>query len=102
MAQLLFLGFQVAQSALVGLDLDRYTLHHLQPRFLQSCQLGRIVGKKADLSNTHPLDYFSAGPVLAQIRIKAQREVGLDRILPLVLKSIGADFIDEADSSSFL
>ena len=83
-------------------DLDRHPLHHLQPIALHPDDLSRVVGNQTDLVQSQRDQDLRADTVVAEIRLKAQRQIRFYRILTLVLKLVGAKLIEQSDTAPFL
>src|SRR4030095_8349129 len=97
--QLLLLGPEVAPARLRGRDLDRETLHDLEPVALEAHELARVVREEP-----HPLhpalhEYLRADAVVALVRLEAEGLVRLHGVAALVLELVGHDLVHEPDAA---
>src|SRR2546430_13014990 len=100
MAEFGFLGLKVTNVTGLRRDLDRHPLHHLQPITLHPNDLSRVVGDQTDLVQSQRDQDLRSDAIIAEIRLKAQRQIRFYGILTLILELVGAKLIEQADSPS--
>ena len=84
------------------MDLERHAARDLEAVALEAGALGRVVGHQADAREAEVREDLRADAVVAQVRCKAELDIGLDRVAPLVLQRVGAHLVGEADAAAFL
>ena len=102
MRHALLLGRQVALVVGRGLHDQRQLLDHLDALLAQGFHLGRIVGQQLDLGIAEIEQDVRGQIVVARLDRGADGDVGVDRVVALVLQGIGADLVDEADAAALL
>src|SRR5437899_1409680 len=102
MPELVALRAQVLPVGVVGRDLDRHALGDVQAVALQPDDLLRVVGEQPEVLHAQIHEDLGADPVVAQIGLEAERCIGLDRVLPLVLELVGAHLVEKPDATPFL
>ncbi len=68
----------------------------------QLLSLVRVVGCQLDVRNAHGVQHFGGEVVPASISREAEGEVGIQRVVPLVLEGIGLHLGVQTDASAFL
>src|SRR5262245_57276182 len=79
-AELLLLRAQVGDVAAPCRHFEREPLDDLDPVVLQPDHLARIVGQEAHLAHAEIAQDLRADPVVPQVGLEAELEVGLDRV----------------------
>src|SRR5437867_3388929 len=102
MPELVALRAQVLPVGFVGRDLDRHALGDVQAVALQPDDVLRVVGEQPEVLHAQIHEDLGADPVVAQIGLEAERCIGLDRVLPLVLELVGAHLVEQPDALPFL
>src|SRR5213594_4441810 len=102
MPELVALRAQVLPVGFVGRDLDRHALGDVQAVALQPDDLLRVVGEQPEVLHAQIHEDLGADPVVAQIGLEAERCIGLDRVLSLVLELVGAHLVEQPDAPPFL
>ena len=74
----------------------------LDSGFCEPIELGWIVGEQDDSRAVQGLQHQRSNAVVALIVFEAERRVGITRIEPAVLQSIGSHLIRKANTSAFL
>src|SRR5262245_24815919 len=86
MAELLLLRLQVPARGVGGRHLERHAVRDFQPVSLEAHELARVVREQQDPVQAQLVQDLGADPVVALVRLEAQRLVGLHRVLALVLE----------------
>src|SRR5690242_3053581 len=73
MAELVFLGFQVALVVRIGGDGDRNPLDHLEAEALEPVDLLRVVGEQSYLPDAEVVEDLAADAVVALVRRVTER-----------------------------
>src|SRR5688572_29785641 len=100
--ELVLLGLQVAPARVGGGHLERQASHDLEAVALQPDELPRVVRHEPDLVEPQLVEDLRADPVVALVGLEAQRLVGGDRVVTLVLELVGHDLVHEADAAALL
>src|SRR5262245_1785018 len=95
-AELFRLGPRGAPVQVVGRRLDGKPLHDGEAVALEAHELARVVGQEAHPAHAQLREDLRADPVFALVGLEAERLVGLDGVLALVLELVGHDLVDEA------
>lgn len=61
-----------------------------------------VVGEQSDFAEAEVLEDLQSDAVISHVGFEAESVIGFDSVHPLVLKSVGPDFLCEPDSSAFL
>src|SRR4029079_9285983 len=101
-SELIPLGGQIAPVLLVGSDLDRHLLDHLQPEAVDARELPRIVREDADRGQPEVGEDLVADAVLARILGQPELDVGLDGVHPLLLQLVRLELVEEPDAAALL
>src|SRR5271167_2405197 len=101
MAEFFFLGFQVSDISRVRRDFDRHA-RNVYSITAQTFYLVWIVGQQLHLADAEVAKYLRANPVVAQILVEAEMQVGFDGVHPVVLQRVGANLVAEADAAALL
>src|SRR5580658_3179560 len=101
MAEFFFLGFQVSDISRMRRDLDRHA-RNVYSITAQAFYLVWIVGQQLHLANAEIAQYLRADPVVAQVFVEAEMQVGFDGVHPVVLQRVSANLVAEADSATLL
>src|SRR2546426_2048676 len=83
-------------------DLDGYALGDVKTVSLETDDLLRIVGQELQVLDPEIHEDLGADAVVAQVGMEAQRRVGFDRVLALVLKLVGAHLVEKPDPAPLL
>jgi len=86
----------------VHCGLDRHAVDNAHAQSAQAIDLGRVVGHQAHRADAQILQDAGGGGVVALIRLMAEGQIGLDRIVPLVLQVVGAQLVEQADAAPLL
>ena len=91
-------------TPVVGIDwgLERNAGGDLDAGFCETVELGRVVGKQHDPRAVQGSQHLRRNSVVALVVLEAQRRVGVARIEPAVLQSIGSHLVRKADAAAFL
>src|SRR5215470_18987973 len=81
-------------------NLDRDALGDVQAVPLETDDLLRIVGQELQVLDPEVDQDLGADAVVSQVGMKPERDVGLDRVLALVLELVGAHLVQEPDPAS--
>src|SRR5208337_2502642 len=78
--------------------------HALYPEAVaaQALQLARIVGQQPHLADSQVAQDLRADPIVAQVLLEAQLEVGLDRVQSAILQRVGPDLVAQSDPAALL
>src|SRR5260221_3241627 len=101
-AELFLLRLQVPPVRIGGRDLDGQAAHDLEAVAFEADELPRVVGEQTDLLHPELDQDLRADAVVALVGLEAERLVGLDRVLALVLELIGHQLVDETDAAPLL
>src|SRR5260221_415899 len=101
-ARLFLLRLQVPPVRIGGRDLDGQAAHDLEAVAFEADELPRVVGEQTDLLHPELDQDLRADAVVALVGLEAERLVGLDRVLALVLELIGHQLVDETDAAPLL
>src|SRR5690606_25049187 len=77
--------------------LDDRDVFSLEPR-----DLFRVIRHQSDARNVEEFKHSRRDREIARLDGKAEAKIGIDRIMALVLESVGAQLVDETDSAPFL
>src|SRR5690606_35417698 len=104
MAELLLLRLEIAAVVHVRLGEDRHLIDDLEVVAVadERVELLGIVREEAHPPEAEILEDLNADAVIARIGSIAEREVRLDGVEPLVLKSVRFEFFEEPDPAPFL
>jgi hypothetical protein len=83
--ELVALRAEVLPVRLGRRNLDRDALGDVQPVPLEADDLLRVVGQELEVLDAEVDEDLRADPVVAQVGVEAERDVGLDRVLALIL-----------------
>src|SRR2546425_908741 len=83
-------------------DLDGYALGDVKTVSLETDDLLRIVGQELQVLDPEIHEDLGADAVVAKVSMEAQRRVGFDRVLALVLKLVGAHLVEKPDPAPLL
>src|SRR2546426_953207 len=100
--ELVTLRAEVLPVGLRRRDLDGYALGDVKTVSLEPDDLLRIVGQELQVLDPEVHENLSADAVVAKVGVEAQRGVGLDRVLALVLKLVGAHLVEQPDPAPLL
>ena len=91
-----FIGFSVQISFVFRIlaDMERNTFDNIDACIFQRLNFFRIVGQQLDSTDIQMVVDLLGKRKVACVNGQSEREVGFDRIHPLVLKLIGTDFVD--------
>src|SRR5436309_3031447 len=81
MPELVALRAQVLPVRIGRGNLDRHALGDVQAVALEPDDLLRVVGEEPEVLHPEVHENLGADPVITQVRLEAQRGVGLDRVL---------------------
>lgn len=98
----LHLGLEVAQVRGGDEHAGRHPLAH---GYAVSAELGRfvrVIRQQPDLRNAQRAQDLRGGGVVAAVRRKSQRLVGLKGVQPLILERVGVELVVEPDASALL
>ena len=98
----LFLRPEVVCEAVMRLDLKHHPFDGLHPRPLNRLNLRRVVRHHPHTAQAEIEEYLRALVVPAQVNLQTQSLVGLDGVGPLVLQSVCANLVDDADATPLL
>src|SRR2546427_11416489 len=93
---------QVANVRVLRRNLDRHALDNPEPVALHPDNLPRIVGDQPDLVQPQLHQDLRADPVVPQVRLEAERQVGLDGVLAFVLQLVRPQLVHQADAAPLL
>ena len=102
LSHLLFLGTEVALVVLIGRDLNRDVLHHLEAVALETDPLDGVIGHEAHLTDAELLEYLSTDTIVPLIGSMTEVDIGLDGVHPLLLELVGVDLVHEPDATALL
>ncbi|MFM2100373.1 MAG: hypothetical protein RLZZ366_1912, partial [Pseudomonadota bacterium] len=102
MSRAVSLGGEIVGVVGVSGQLVRDTFYDLNPRRSETRNLFRIVGEQLDAVLPQQMKHARGHPEIARVDRKAQPQIGIHRVKPLILQLVGAQFVDEADATPFL
>src|ERR1039457_1717748 len=102
MSELFPLGLQILEVCLCCCYLDGDPFYHIYAVAFQADQLFRVVGHETHAFDSQVDENLRTDTIVAHICLEAELQVGFDRVLSLVLKGIGLELVQEADTSPFL
>ena len=88
-----FLGPQVTDIRRLWRDLDGNALDHTKPVSLDPDYLSRVIGHQSDVSKSEINQDLSSDPIIPEVRLEPQSQVGLDGITTFILKLVGSDLV---------
>src|ERR1700756_5522571 len=97
-AELIFLGLQVALVVRIRRDGDWNPFDHLEAEALQTVDLLRVVGEQPYLPDAEVVEDLAADAVVALVGRVAERFVGLDSVHTFVLEVVGVQLVEKADA----
>jgi hypothetical protein len=91
-------------TPVVGIDrrLERNAGGDFDTRLNETVELGWIVGKQHDARTVQGSQHHRRSSIVALIVLETQHRVGVARIQPGVLQSIGPHLVRKADAAAFL
>jgi len=102
MAESIPLGDQIANVLLARTHDERHPFNDVEPESAQPDNLAGVVGQQSDARQPEIREYLRTDPVVTQVRLKPQRDIGLYRIEPPVLQGIRPQLVLDADTSPLL
>lgn len=102
MAKLAGLGGQVQLVVQVLAHLQRYPLGDPHTKALQGVDLARVIGHQANGADPQVVEHRLANRIVALIGGEPQALVGLDGIRAAILQLVGADLVQQTDTTAFL
>ena len=96
------LGREVFLVVRVVVDLQRHTGRYIDTHVAQRLDLARVVSHQLELADTQVIEHRQADGVVTLIRAKAQALIGFYGIRAAILQLIGADLVQQADTTAFL
>ena len=102
MSQLFFLGSQISFSRSYGFSDARHAFRYENARALDCLHFLGIIRKQAHGTNAEMPQNGARQIVTAQIGIESKLLIGFHRIRSAILQLIGAEFVQQADSTAFL
>src|SRR5947209_10032274 len=100
--ELVALGAEVLPVRLGRGNLDRDTLGDVQPVAFQADDLLGVVGQELQVLDPQVDQDLSPDAVIAEIGVESERDVGLDRVLALILQLVRAHLVEEPDPTPLL
>ena len=77
-------------------------LHHLEAVAFDAHDLLRVVGEDLEVLDAQVHQDLRADAVVTKVGAEAERVVGLDRVLALILELVGLELVEQADPAPFL
>jgi len=102
MAHFIPFSLQILHVADSGFDFNRNPLNDVDAVSLKADHLFRVVGYQADLFRTQKNENLGADPVIAQVVLETEFNVGFHGVLALVLKCVGAQLVGQTYAAAFL
>src|SRR4051794_348297 len=99
MAHPLSLRAQVALVVRIRDRLERHAFDDLEPEAFEAAALRRVVGHQAHRRDAEVDEDLRADAVLPAVGGQSELQVGVDGVVALVLQSIGADLVADADAA---
>ena len=95
-------GFEIKNVMFVGRQNMRQAFRDLHTVLFELGNLLRVVGHQAHGLDLQRMEHVRGDGVIAFIVAEAKRKIRLDRIQAFVLQTVGADFVGQTDTASFL
>jgi hypothetical protein len=86
----------------VGLGDDRLACVDVDAMLFQPFDLGRVVRHQSNGPDAQQFYHFSSDVVFSEVVVEAEVLVRLNCVQPLLLKSIGPNFVGQPNASTFL
>jgi hypothetical protein len=102
MAHFFPLGAQVFKVGTGCGHLDRHPFDDFEPVTFEPDDFFGVVGHQAELARPQFNEDLSADSIVPEIGFEAQSFVGLNGIVPGILKGIGLEFVNQPDATSLL
>src|SRR5437867_8168233 len=93
---------QVANVRVLRRNLDWHALDNPEPIPLHTDDLPGIVGDQPDLVQSQLHEDLRADPVVPQVRLEAEGQIGLDGVLAFVLQLVRPQLVHQADAAPLL
>src|SRR5712691_11993597 len=100
--ELLLLGLEILLGPMRRRDLERDALDDLEAEAFDGDIFRRIVRHQPYLADAEVAKNLGAGAVVADVGGEAELRIGLDRVIALLLKLIGFQFVEQSDSPPLL
>src|SRR5437016_4393102 len=100
--ELVALGAEVLPVRLGRGNFDRDTLGDVQPVAFEADDLLGVVGQELQVLDPQVDQDLSSDAVITQIGVESGRDVGLDRVLALILELVRAHLVEEPDPTPLL
>ena len=102
MPEALTLGPQVGDVLGVGVQRERHSIHDVEPEPLEAAVLHRVVGHEAHRGDPEVDEDLGTDAVLAVVHRQAQLQVGVDRVVALLLEVVRPQLVRQPDASPFV
>src|SRR5512145_1170297 len=102
MAELVTLCTQILTVLRIRLYFKGYPLQHLQAVPVEARALGGVVREQSEIAEPEVHEDLGADPVVALIRLEAERMVRLDGVHTLLLQLVSANLVVQADAPTLL
>ena len=96
------LGRQIFRIERIGRQRDRHAFGDGDTRRLEHADLFGIVGQQPYPGLAEQIEHPRRDAEIAGVDREAQSRIGVDRVEPLILQRISAQFVDQTDPASFL
>src|SRR5918997_6144216 len=98
----LALGAQVGDVLWVGLGEQRHALGDPEAEPLETAALRRVVGERPHCGDAEVDQDLGADAVLAAVDRHAERDVGVDGVVALLLQGVGLELVADADAAALV
>jgi len=95
-------GGEISSGMRIRWNISAHASCNFNPCRANGLNLVRIVGHQLQLANVEEPQDFYRERKIAQIHCVSKPEIGFNCVEPLILKLIGAEFLNQADAAAFL
>ncbi len=93
---------QIAEIVFVRCHLDGHVLYDFQSVGLQSYAFHGVVGHQTHLVYAYVAQHLCTATIVALISLESQTEIGIYRVIALLLQFVGGQLIHQSYAAAFL
>jgi len=102
MAEPVAFGGKIFGGMRISWNISAYASHNFNSRRANGINLFRVIGHQLERAKIEEPKDFYRKRIIAQVHWVSKPKVGFNCVEPLILKLIGAEFLNQADTATFL
>ncbi len=102
MTELVAFGGKILSGMRIGRNIGARAPCDFNPCGANGLKFFRIIGHQLERADVEEAKNFYRERIITQVHCMSKPEIGFNRVEPLILQLIGAEFLCQADAATFL